>query len=239
MPQLTRREAIASIGTLAVVGGLNSVPIFAQAPDVESAASEYTLPSLPYAFDALEPHIDAKTMELHHGKHHAAYVKGLNAALKELDQVRAGGTDADYARIAELSELVAFHGSGHALHCVFWTNMKKNGGGEPKDALARRVDRDFGSYAKFQTHFSKAAGAVMGSGWAILAWEPLGKRLVVQAAEKHQNNTVAGAIPLLALDVWEHAYYLKYQNARADYIKAFWNIIDWSNVSDRLAAASR
>lgn len=242
----SRREAIGALGTLAAVGGwigLSADELAAQtgggpaAP--ASGTGEYTLPKLPYDYADLEPHIDAQTMTLHHTKHHNAYVEGLNKALAALADLRKSTNPDDMAKVRELTDALAFNGSGHALHTVFWSNMKKNGGGEPSGALASTMARDFGTFAAFQAHFHNASNRVQGSGWGILAWEPLGRRLIVLSAEKHQNQTMFGCVPLLVIDVWEHAYYLKYQNKRADYIKAFWNLVNWDNVAERLAAAQR
>ncbi len=201
------------------------------------ASGKYVLPPLPYAFDALEPHIDAQTMQLHHDKHHQGYVDGLNAALEGMKA--AVGEGGDPAKVHGLTHQAAFHGSGHILHCVFWTNLAPKAGGAPKGALAKAIDGAFGSFEKFTTAFSTAATRVEGSGWGILAYEPLGKRLVVLQAEKHQNLTQWGATPLLVLDVWEHAYYLKYQNKRADYVKAFWNVVNWDDVAARFDRAAK
>jgi len=244
MSPISRREMLGSLGTLAAAGGwigLTSDKALAQAPAAGAAdrPREYVLPALGYAFDALEPHIDAQTMELHHDKHHAAYVKGLNTALQGLDSARQSGSEDAFARVRELTESLAFNGSGHTLHCVFWKNMKKGGGGEPKGVIAKAIDRDFGGFSRFQAHFIQASTTVQGGGWGVLGWEPLSGRLLVSGAEKHQNGTVWGVVPLLVLDVWEHAYYLKYQNQRAKYLTAFWNVIDWDNVSERLSMAQK
>jgi Fe-Mn family superoxide dismutase len=199
---------------------------------------EYKLPDLPYAYNALEPYIDEATMRLHHDKHHAAYVNGLNAALKKLEEARAKG---DLSSVQALSKLVAFHGSGHTMHALFWEVMCPHAKSvEPESgALYDALVRDFGSLEAFKKHFSEAAKAVEGSGWAVLAYEPVGKRLLVLQAENHQKLTMQGSIPLLALDVWEHAYYLKYQNKRADYVDAFWNIVNWAEVEKRFSYATR
>ncbi|KAA0223466.1 MAG: superoxide dismutase [Phycisphaerae bacterium] len=238
MSSPSRREVLGSLGALTAGGwiSLDAQAIPTQEPQAVRPPKAYSLPELGYPYDALEPHIDAKTMELHHSKHHAAYVKGLNAALEKLAQTREGG---NVDGVSDATNALSFHGSGHILHCVFWKNMKKNGGGEPKGAVAREIERDFGSFSRFQQHFNKASAGVQGSGWGILAYEPLSGRLLVFGAEKHQNQTVWGCIPLLALDVWEHAYYLKHQNNRGAYIEAFWNVIDWSDVGDRLEAARK
>lgn len=198
----------------------------------------YELPPLPYDYDALEPYIDEQTMRLHHDKHHLSYVNGLNAALEKLEAARNSG---DFAAVKHLSREAAFHGSGHLLHSVFWPNMApagKGGGGEPTGALAEQINKDFGSFEKFKAHYGAAAKAVEGSGWALLVWEPNAGQLEVLTAEKHQNLTQWGVVPLLVIDVWEHAYYLKYQNNRGAYVDNFWNIVNWSDVADRFKAAS-
>lgn len=243
MSQTTRREMLGTLGTLAVAGGwigLNADESLAQAAGGGPAAvKEYALPPLGYAPDALEPHIDKETMLLHHDKHHAAYVKGLNEAIAGLATARKGGTPEDLAKVRGLTDSLAFNGSGHLLHVIFWKGMKKGGGGQPKGELAQMIDRDFGNFAAFMAHFNTAAQTVQGSGWGILAWEPLSARLIVLGAEKHQNATMFGCVPLLCVDVWEHAYYLRYQNRRADYVKAFGNVIDWANVAERLNQAMK
>jgi superoxide dismutase, Fe-Mn family len=242
MSEISRREMLGSLGALAAAGGwIGLTPGEAVAQESAGGAGpkEYALPPLDYAADALEPHLDAQTMQLHHDKHHAGYVNGLNAALKDLAAVRQAGDAGALARVRALTDAVAFNGAGHALHSVFWKNLRKDGGGAPKGALAQAIDRDFGTFAAFQAQFNETAKTVQGSGWGILGWEPLGGRLLVFAAEKHQNQTVWGAVPLLVLDVWEHAYYLKYQNRRADYVTAFWNVVNWENVAERLSAAPK
>ena len=240
----SRREVLGTLGTMAAAGGwiaLDAQAARAQPAAAPSAAgpAEYALPPLPYAYDALEPHIDKETMMLHHDKHHKAYVDGLNAALAGLDALRKAGGAPDADKVRALSDSVSFNGSGHALHCIFWKNMKKDGGGDPKGALAEHLARDFGSVDACKAQFSATAAKVQGSGWGILAWEPLGSRLIVLGAEKHQNSTLYGCAPLLVLDVWEHAYYLKYRNMRADYIKAWWNVVNWDDVAERVAAAMK
>lgn len=202
-------------------------------------ANKYELPPLPYAYNALEPHIDEQTMRLHHDKHHQAYVDGLNKAEQMLEQAREAG---DFALIKHWEREAAFHGSGHFLHAIFWPNMApagSGGGSEPTGDLANQINQDFGGFAKFKAQFGAAAKAVEGSGWALLVWEPNQRKLSVLTAEKHQNLTQWGVVPLLVLDVWEHAYYLKYQNNRGAYVDAFWNIINWSDVAERFNAARR
>lgn len=196
----------------------------------------YELPALPYAYDALEPHIDEQTMHLHHDLHHKGYVDGLNKALDMLAAARESG---DFALVKHWEREAAFHGSGHFLHSIFWQNMGPNKGGEPKGALRQQIEKDFGSFDAFRKQFSAAANAVEGSGWALLVWEGNAGQLEILTSEKHQNLTQWGVVPLLVLDVWEHAYYLKYQNKRAAYVEAFWNVVNWDDVAQRLAAAQR
>ncbi|MBN1540576.1 superoxide dismutase [candidate division KSB1 bacterium] len=199
-------------------------------------SGRYVLPPLTYDYAALEPHIDEQTMRLHHDKHHLGYVNGLNTALAQLDQARE---KQDYGLVTHYSREAAFHGSGHLLHAIFWKNMSPDGGGEPQGELAKALTEHFGSFERFRDHFAAASAKVEGSGWGILAYEPLGKKLVILQAEKHQNLTQWGAVPLLVVDVWEHAYYLKYQNRRGDYIKAFFNVINWKDVAQRFATAKQ
>jgi Fe-Mn family superoxide dismutase len=190
----------------------------------------HELPPLPYPYDALEPHIDEQTMRLHHDIHHAGYVKGLNNAEAKLAEARAAG---DFALVKHWSREAAFHGSGHLLHSIFWPNMisASEAKSAPGGALAEAIERDFGSFEAFKAQFIAAATAVEGSGWGILAYRPSDDALVILTAEKHQNLTQWGVLPLLVLDVWEHAYYLKYQNRRGEYVKNFFNIINWENVA--------
>jgi Fe-Mn family superoxide dismutase len=199
-------------------------------------ANKYELPPLPYAYDALEPHIDEQTMRLHHDKHHLSYVNGLNTALEKLAAAREAG---DFALVKHWSREAAFHGSGHFLHSIFWPNMAPAGSGpsEPSGDLGAQIAKDFGSFDAFKAHFTAAAGAVEGSGWALLVWEPNAGQLEVLTSEKHQNLTQWGVVPLLVLDVWEHAYYLKYQNNRGAYVNAWWNVVNWADVAERFAAA--
>ncbi len=194
----------------------------------------YELPPLPYAYDALEPHIDEQTMHLHHDLHHKSYVDGLNKALDQLDAARQSG---DFGLVKHWEREAAFHGSGHFLHSIFWQNMGPGKGGEPTGALRSQIEKDFGSFEGFKKQFSAAAGAVEGSGWAMLVWEPNAGQLEVLTAEKHQNLTQWGVRPLLVLDVWEHAYYLKYQNKRPAYVEAWWNVVNWDDVAARFVSA--
>jgi Fe-Mn family superoxide dismutase len=196
--------------------------------------TEYTLPSLPYDYSALEPSISGKIMELHHSKHHQAYVTGANAAITALAEARDSG---NLANVNKLQKDLAFNLGGHVNHSIFWTNMSPNGGDKPVGELAAAIDDSFGSFDKFQAHFAATAMGVQGSGWSVLAWDSLGERLIIQQFFDQQANFAAGTVPVLMLDVWEHAYYLDYQNVRADYVKAFWNIVDWENVSARFSTA--
>lgn len=194
----------------------------------------HTLPPLPYPYDALEPYIDAETMRLHHDKHHKSYVDGLNKAEKMLAKARQSG---DFELIKHWEREAAFHGAGHYLHTIFWNIMAPKGGGKPTGPIAAQIEKDFGSFDKFKKHFSEAADKVEGGGWALLVWSPRSHRLEILQAEKHQNLSQWDVIPLLVLDVWEHAYYLKYQNDRAKYIEAWWNTVNWKHVNDRFTVA--
>jgi len=194
----------------------------------------HTLPPLPYPYNALEPHIDTKTMQLHHDIHHKSYVDGLNKAELEMQKARKTG---DFALIKHWEREAAFNGAGHYLHTLFWNIMSPQGGGKPSGALAAEIDRDFGSFEAFKKHFSQAAEKVEGGGWAILVWSPRSHRLEILQAEKHQNLSQWDVIPLLALDVWEHAYYLKYQTERGKYVAAWWNVVNWPHVNERFTTA--
>lgn len=194
----------------------------------DDATGQFVLPALPYAFDAMEPHIDAKTMEIHHGKHHAAYVAGLNKALAELARIRTAAGDS--ALVKFWANQVSFHGGGHINHSLFWNMMApagKGGGGSPRGKLADAIQKSFGSYEQFVAQFKATASSVEGGGWAWLAVEPWSKQLLLFQGEKQQDLMVTGSLPVLGLDVWEHAYYLKYQNKRAEYINAFFSLINW------------
>lgn len=241
MAELTRRDLL---GAAVLAGGWSLIAgesASAQQPPTDAppaVAGPYALPPLPYGYADLEPYIDAQTVKLHHDIHHAGYVRGANAATVELERVRRVGGQ-EIARVRTLTDKLTYNLSGHLLHSVYWTNMTREGGGDPPpdtDA-GRAIRRDFGSVAAFRAQFQAAAQQVQGCGWAVLAYEPNAQRLVVLQAEKHQNLSVWGATPLLVLDVWEHAYYLKYQNKRSSYIKAFMNVVNWSDVDRRLRAA--
>ncbi len=194
----------------------------------------YTLPDLPYSPGALEPHYSGEIVALHHDKHHAAYVKGANDTLEQLSAAREAG---DFSAINMLSRSYAFHLSGHVLHSIFWTNMSPDGGGRPEGELASAIEEYFGTFDAFQAQLTAATVNVQGIGWGALAWEPAAGRLVVEQVHDHQGNVGAGSVPLLVIDSWEHAYYLQYKNVKADFVKAFWNIVNWPDVAARFAAA--
>ncbi len=196
--------------------------------------ADYTLPDLPYDYAALEPHISAKIMELHHSKHHKAYVDGANAALAGLAEGRDSG---NLATVNQLEKNLAFNLGGHVNHSIFWTNLSPDGGDKPTGELASAIDEFFGSFDKFVAHFTAAAVGIQGSGWAILAWDAVGSRLIIQQMFDQQSNIAMTATPVLQLDMWEHAFYLDYLNVKADYVKAFWNIVNWDNAQARFQAA--
>lgn len=200
--------------------------------------AKHELPALPYAFDALEPHIDAQTMEIHHGRHHAAYVNNLNAALEKYPELFEKSLEDLLASLDSVPEdiraAVRNNGGGHANHTLFWELMSKNGGGAPSGELAEAIDSTFGSFEKFKEEFAKAGATRFGSGWAWLVVD--GGKLSVMSTPNQDTPIMEGKTPLLGLDVWEHAYYLKYQNKRPDYITAFWNVVNWDEVSKRYAA---
>lgn len=194
----------------------------------------YTLPDLPYDYAALEPHISARIMELHHSKHHKAYVDGANNALAQMAEARETG---QFQNINRLEKDLAFHLGGHVNHTIFWTNLAPGSDGSPEGELKSAIDEFFGSFDKFQAHFTAVAMGIQGSGWAVLSYDPIGAQLVIQQLFDQQGNTAQGTIPVLQLDMWEHAFYLDYQNVKADYVTAFWNIVNWENVHQRFAAA--
>lgn len=236
-----RRDFLKSAPTLLGAAALSGATFLSDST-AESAileinsSGDYTLPPLDYNYDALEPHIDEQTMRLHHDIHHNGYVKGLNNALKSLKEARDSG---DYGMVPYHTQKLSFHGSGHVLHSIFWKNMSPDGGGKPKGKLATAIESEFGSFDQFKLQFISASSKVEGSGWGILAYQPLGNQVVILQAEKHQDLSQWGAVPLLVIDVWEHAYYLKYQNRRSDYVKAFFHVINWDDVAKRLSSAKK
>ncbi len=194
----------------------------------------YKLPDLKYDYSALEPHISARIMELHHSKHHQAYVAGANTALEAMAEARESN---NFASLPKLQKDLAFNLGGHVNHSIFWQNLSPTGG-EPTGDLAAAINEYFGSFEKFKNHFSAAAVGIQGSGWAYLAWDAMGNRLIIGQLYDQQGNLAMGNIPLMMLDMWEHAFYLDYQNVKADYVKAFWNIVNWEDVANRFGSVS-
>lgn len=194
----------------------------------------FELPPLPYEYNALEPYLNEETLRFHHDKHHAAYVNALNEAEEKL--AKAQESD-DFSTLRAICNAMAFNYSGHLLHTLFWNNMGPTGGGEPQGALADQINRDFKSFDTFKAQFIAAANQVQGSGWALLCWQPLGEKLVILQTEKHQDMAQWGAQPILVLDVWEHAYYLQYQNKRPDFTKGFFDVVNWQDVAERFQQA--
>jgi len=195
----------------------------------------YTLPDLDYDYGALEPHISGQIMQLHHDKHHQTYVTGANTALEKLEEARAKG---DFGAINKLEKDLAFNLGGHINHSVFWKNMSPDGGGRPEgNELAAAIDEYFGSFEGFQKQFNEAAKGLQGSGWGILAWDALGQRLNTFQLFDQQGNLPTSQIPIVQLDMWEHAYYLQYQNVKANYVDAWWNVVNWNDVAERFTKA--
>ncbi|BAP98817.1 superoxide dismutase SodM [Mycobacteroides abscessus subsp. massiliense CCUG 48898 = JCM 15300] len=223
--------AAASAGALALASCTNQT--HEQTPPTKETGV-YRLPNLDWDYSALEPHISGEINQLHHDKHHAAYVKGANDALEQLAQAREKG---DNATIVQLEKNLAFNLGGHANHSIWWQNLSPHGGDKPEGELGGAIDEHFGGFDKFRDQFSAAANGVQGSGWAWLGYDTLGKKLLTFQMYDQQSNVPFGTIPLLGLDVFEHAYYLQYKNVKADYIKAFWNVVNWPDVQARFAAA--
>jgi superoxide dismutase, Fe-Mn family len=257
---MTRRQAIKTTAlasaAFATLPGAIAQPNSA-APAAAAPTGPFTLPPLPYAYDALEPHIDAQTMQIHHDRHHAAYIANLNKAAATLPQDKELSNDSVAGLLKDLNAVpesirtaVRNNGGGHYNHSLFWQMMKKGGGGEPKAELAKAIETSFGNFADFKTKFNEAATKVFGSGWAWLVLD--GRDLKIESAPNQDSPLSPGPAPfnvdvypplslsrtpILGLDVWEHAYYLKYQNKRADYITAWWNVVNWDFVADRYAKA--
>ncbi len=196
--------------------------------------SKYVLPELTYDYAALEPSISARIMELHHSKHHAAYVAGANTTLDLLEEARAKN---DFTWVNKLQKDLAFHLAGHINHSIFWKNLAPVNSDRPQGELAAAIDEFFGSFEAFQAHFNASAMGIQGSGWSFLAWDVLGQRLIIEQLYDQQGNIVPTSVPLLMRDMWEHAFDLDYVNVKGDYVKAFWNIINWSDVQARFEAA--
>jgi superoxide dismutase, Fe-Mn family len=198
--------------------------------------SKYVLPDLSYDYGALEPNISGKIMELHHDKHHLAYVNGANSALDALAEARDKN---DLTMVNKFQKDLAFNLAGHVNHTVFWKNMSPEGGDKPTGDLAAAIDEYFGSFDAFRAHYTASALGIQGSGWSILVWDILGQKLIIEQLYDHQGNLSVGSIPLLMLDMWEHAFYLDYQNVKPEYVKAFWNIVNWADVQARFLEASK
>jgi Fe-Mn family superoxide dismutase len=196
----------------------------------------YTLPDLDYDYGALDPSISGQIMELHHSKHHAAYVAGANQALEQMAEARDSG---NFGNLPKLEKDLAFHLGGHTNHSIFWKNMGPNSKDRPEGELAAAIDEFFGDYDKFVAHFNAAALGIQGSGWALLAWDAVSSRLVINQLYDQQGNVPVLTTPLLMLDMWEHAFYLDYKNVKGDYVKAFWSIVNWDDVEKRYEAAKR
>ncbi|ANY07941.1 superoxide dismutase [Pseudonocardia sp. HH130630-07] len=196
--------------------------------------AQYTLPDLPYDYNALAPHIAPEIMELHHSKHHNTYVQGLNGTLDKLAEAREKN---DFGAIVGLEKTLAFNLGGHVNHTAFWKNLSPDGGDKPTGDLAAAIDADFGSFDAFQAHFTAAATTIQGSGWAILGYDQLGQKLLIHQLYDQQSQLPAGQTPIVLLDMWEHAFYLQYKNVKPDYVKAWWNVVNWADAAERLAAA--
>ena len=196
--------------------------------------ADYTLPDLPYDFGALEPHISGRIMELHHDKHHAAYVTGANQTLEKLAEARDKN---DFASVMGLEKTLAFNLGGHVNHSAFWQNLSPEGGDRPDGELGAAIDEFFGSFDAFAAHFAAVATSIQGSGWAILAWDSVGQKLITFQLYDQQGNIPLGVVPIVLLDMWEHAFYLDYVNVKADYVKAWWNIVNWADATERFARA--
>lgn len=194
----------------------------------------YRLPDLPYDYAALEPHISGEIMELHHDKHHATYVNGANEALEKLSAARGSG---DFTTISMLEKNLAFNLSGHILHSRFWENLSPDGGGQPEGEMAAEIERAFGGFDPFRRQMVQAAATIQGSGWALAVWEPLSRRMMVQQVYDHQGNHGQGTLPLLAIDAWEHAYYLQYRSDKKAFFEAIWNVVSWSDVGAKFRTA--
>lgn len=192
--------------------------------------ARYELPDLDYDYGALAPHISGEINELHHSKHHATYVKGANDTLDKLAEARDKG---DFGSIVGLETTLAFNLAGHANHVVWWKILSPEGGDKPTGELASAIDEAFGSFDKFQAQFNAVATTIQGNGWAALSWDPIGKTLITQQLRDHHNNLILPTVPILLVDVWEHAFYLDYKNVKADYVKALWNVYNWGEISKR------
>ena len=236
----TRRDALKTIALTTGAITIGSHLLHAQAPAAEAPAV-FKLPPLGYDYDALEPFIDAETMKIHHDKHHAAYVSKLNQAIAGAPGFESKPIEEILTKLDTVPEAarkdIRNQGGGHANHSLFWQTLKKSENGKPAGELAKAIDNSFGGFAKFQDDFGTASTKVFGSGWAWLVWK--NGKLAIESSPNQDSPYTTGGVPLLGIDVWEHAYYLKYQNKRADYIKAFQNVVNWDFVSERFAKAAK
>ncbi len=196
--------------------------------------ADYSLPDLPYDYAALEPYISGAIMELHHDKHHATYVKGINSTVEQLAEAREREA---YGGLSALEKNLAFHLGGHVNHSVFWPNMSPDGGDKPTGELAQMIEEHFGGFDRFRAHFEANALGVQGSGWSVLTWDMLAQRPYIIQHFDHQGNVPICMVPLLMLDMWEHAYYLQYKNDKATFVKQWWNIVNWGDVQARFERA--
>ena len=209
---------------------------------LKASMTQYELPKMPYAYDALEPHIDARTMEIHHTKHHQTYTTKLNDALgkcsSDIQNKDILDILSDLSQVPdELKKAINFNGGGYDNHKLFWNNMKPNGGGEPGGAVADAISASFGSFADFKEKFSSTTAVIQGSGWGWLVYNPSSSKVEYVAMSNQDSPRTKGLVPLLGLDVWEHAYYLNYKNKRPDYVAAWWNVVNWEEVDNRLSKA--
>jgi superoxide dismutase, Fe-Mn family len=234
---MQRRQFLYDLGTFSLAG-LGSISLFPTAAKSleKSAPAQFTLPPLPYAYNALAPHIDQRTMEFHHDKHHAAYIKNLNEALAKYPQLQGKSIEYLLQNLnnipTEIRTTVRNNGGGHANHSLYWQSMAPQAGGEPQGELAKEITKTFGSFAAFQTAFNEAGAKRFGSGWVWLSREKSGK-LKVASMPNQDSPLMVGETPILGNDVWEHAYYLTYQNRRPEYLKAWWNVVNWPAVDQR------
>jgi Fe-Mn family superoxide dismutase len=196
--------------------------------------SAYELPDLPYDYGALQPHISGEIMELHHSKHHATYVKGVNTALEKLADARDNDS---FDSVGGLERQLSFNLGGHLNHSIFWPNLSPDGGDKPDGDLGTAIDENFGSFDKFRAQFDAVANSILGSGWAILAYDTLGQRLNIIQLYDQQGNIPVAQVPVVLLDMWEHAFYLQYRNVKADYVKAWWNVVNWADAAKRYGTA--
>ena len=238
---VTRRDVLKTLGAGAAVLGLGAITAPAATSGAKAATTPqpFALPKLDYAYDALEPHIDAQTMEIHHSKHHQAYITNANNALKNQPSLQGKSAEEMVKDLNALPQAVRTtlrnNVGGHLNHAHFWRVLGPKAGGVPRDEIATAIDQAFGSFDKFKTQFASAAAGRFGSGWAWLTLKD--GKLAITSTANQDTPLSSGAVPLLGLDVWEHAYYLKYQNRRPDYVTAFWNVVNWQQVAANYAAA--